>query len=372
MGTDWKPARDDSDGRSTWERLYRLKSGADMQEHRRRRQGLKGTQPQEHTRMRIAIADITVGDRRRQALGDINALARSLKRYGQLHPIGVTADRHLIWGKRRLEAAKRLGWTHIEATDFGPQSEAEQRELELEENEQRKDLTAEERSRRLVRRAVIAGAVLAAQNRNQPDNGVSSDSEETPKHPGGRPRKGQVPIKDVADYVGVSLGSLSAAQTHVAVVDRHPELSAASQDEALAVASALKKYPALEEADVPLQQTPVLAAELDVLSDEQRAARLAAIVQNGAAPAPTANGTQTDTSAPTRPPKEAPPAVLKRWLAGLAAAQNWSRATTKSGAGAVTKWWVDATCAAYVGQVRGLAAELLAMADALEQAKREG
>jgi ParB-like chromosome segregation protein Spo0J len=50
----------------------------------------------------MAIADIKVGKRHRRDLGDIAALAESIKAVGLLHPIVVQPDGKLIAGARRL------------------------------------------------------------------------------------------------------------------------------------------------------------------------------------------------------------------------------------------------------------------------------
>jgi len=80
----------------------------------------------------------------RKELRDIDQLAESLNRFGQLHPIVITRRKVLISGRRRLEAAKTLGWTNIEATVLGRSDAAQRLELELEENVQRVPLGRDE------------------------------------------------------------------------------------------------------------------------------------------------------------------------------------------------------------------------------------
>lgn len=63
----------------------------------------------------VAIAEISVIDRHRTNLGDLDSLAKSMKELGQLQPIVVTTELRLVAGGRRLEAAKSLGWTEIDA-----------------------------------------------------------------------------------------------------------------------------------------------------------------------------------------------------------------------------------------------------------------
>jgi ParB family chromosome partitioning protein len=62
-------------------------------------------------RLDVAVDSIVVGDRHRQDLGDIDALAASIQRIGLLQPITVTPDMVLVCGYRRLVAIQRLGWT---------------------------------------------------------------------------------------------------------------------------------------------------------------------------------------------------------------------------------------------------------------------
>jgi ParB family chromosome partitioning protein len=62
-------------------------------------------------RLDVAVDSIAVGDRHRHDLGDIDALAASIERFGLLQPITVTPDMLLVCGYRRLVAIQRLGWT---------------------------------------------------------------------------------------------------------------------------------------------------------------------------------------------------------------------------------------------------------------------
>lgn len=88
--------------------------------------------------MKVKISDIKVKKRVRQELEDVNALSDSLKKYGQIEPIVLTQKYKLIAGQRRLEAAKKLGWTEIEAHILDVEDKADLLELEIEENLQRK------------------------------------------------------------------------------------------------------------------------------------------------------------------------------------------------------------------------------------------
>lgn len=80
----------------------------------------------------------------RGATGDMKGLAESLKRFGQLVPIILSKDGDLIAGFRRLTAAKTLGWTMIDAVAQGEIPLLLQREIELEENIQREQMSWKE------------------------------------------------------------------------------------------------------------------------------------------------------------------------------------------------------------------------------------
>jgi len=94
--------------------------------------------------MQVPIKDIVVRKRIRKDMGDIEGLAESLKRYGQISPIVISKKNVLIAGGRRLEAAKHLGWRTINAVISESTDELERLELEVEENVQRRDFSMDE------------------------------------------------------------------------------------------------------------------------------------------------------------------------------------------------------------------------------------
>jgi N6-adenosine-specific RNA methylase IME4 len=102
---------------------------------------VKSSKPRPIRPDRRAIAAISVGVRHRRDLGDIDALAASIGDIGLLHPIVITPDATLIAGARRLEACKRLGWTHIPVTVVGLDNIVRG---EFAENNVRKDFTLSE------------------------------------------------------------------------------------------------------------------------------------------------------------------------------------------------------------------------------------
>ncbi|MGK2855270.1 MAG: ParB N-terminal domain-containing protein [Microbacteriaceae bacterium] len=66
-----------------------------------------------HIELERSLVSIVVGQRHRRDAGDLAPLMDSMQRVGLLQPVTITPDGFLICGYRRLEAAKRLGWTTL-------------------------------------------------------------------------------------------------------------------------------------------------------------------------------------------------------------------------------------------------------------------
>jgi ParB family chromosome partitioning protein len=94
--------------------------------------------------MQVPIEDIIVKKRIRKDMGNIPALAESMRRLGQISPISITKKNHLVAGARRLEAAKLLGWRTINAIIVDLPNDVVKLEYEIEENMHRQDFSAEE------------------------------------------------------------------------------------------------------------------------------------------------------------------------------------------------------------------------------------
>lgn len=91
----------------------------------------------------IRIADIEIGTRHRRDHGNLSDLAGSIKSEGLLQPIGITSDRVLVFGERRLRACRDiLRWETIPARIVNVSSIAAG---EFHENEIRKNFTPSER-----------------------------------------------------------------------------------------------------------------------------------------------------------------------------------------------------------------------------------
>lgn len=206
---------------------------------------------------KVKIADIKVGVRRREDMGDVQGLADSLEKYGLIHPVVIDDEWNLVAGGRRMAAATLLGWKEIEVRLTGELSDNELRALELEENIRRKDLTEYEKSRNLVELAEIKAEELK-------QNSFPSPSDEKVGH---RPSKPDSRDK-VAQELGVSTGSLTEAHQHVAAIKNHPELKDLPKKEAIKRAKILdnpnKKQEFIEKAKEIAQKAKDKAEELGI------------------------------------------------------------------------------------------------------------
>jgi hypothetical protein len=139
------------------------------------------------------ISDIIIGDRIRKTINEdaILSLMESIKD-GGLHEVPTVREVgdavHLVTGRHRLIACRKLGWTEIDCRLFRG-SETEARMWEIDENLRRSELTALEKAEHLdeYRKLVLlkrdasarGNAQLAHSNRGgKPDRGHSQTAKE--------------------------------------------------------------------------------------------------------------------------------------------------------------------------------------------------
>ena len=189
------------------------------------------------------IKDIKVGSRIRKEYGDVETMAASLKRYGQLQPIIIDDSGTLVAGGRRLEAAKQLGWDTIKASQWGTLDEVQKRELELEENIRRKELTWVEEVR----------ALLELYNLRQERYG----------RPGDRFTQGEgYGVAAASDELDRSIGSISMDLQLARALDEFPALAGEKTKSA-----ALKRY--VRERKTQLRTEQARRTHLDAPSESQ-------------------------------------------------------------------------------------------------------
>ena len=97
--------------------------------------------------MELNTDEIIVQSRIRQNKGWLDSLERSIQQVGVLQPIGITPDKHLIFGGRRLQACKNVGLKTIPVRvfDIAADDPISALRMEREENEHRMDLTPSEK-----------------------------------------------------------------------------------------------------------------------------------------------------------------------------------------------------------------------------------
>lgn len=95
--------------------------------------------------MLIDIEKVSVGDRIRKDMGDLKELSDDIAKNGLINPPVVTPDFELIAGERRLEAMKKLGYKQIEVRVMKVEDAEHKLNLEINENENRKDFNKSER-----------------------------------------------------------------------------------------------------------------------------------------------------------------------------------------------------------------------------------
>ena len=153
-------------------------------------------------------------------------MASSLSEVGLINPITLNKDLRLITGYHRLEAAKTLGWEHIDARVM-PLNDLEAELLEIDENLRRYDLTAWEQSQHIERREALL------KKRGQRD--TPGGNRKSPSH--GETVKPKT-AKDLAGEVGMSRAT-------------YQRRSKVGRDIAEATADILNSITDLEACDLP-------------------------------------------------------------------------------------------------------------------------
>jgi ParB/RepB/Spo0J family partition protein len=92
----------------------------------------------------VPVSQIIVEDRQRKQYEDIEELAQSITKHGLLNPLTIDDNNRLLAGGRRLTALLLLGRTDIPCIRKNNISLLQAKEIELEENLQRSDLTWQE------------------------------------------------------------------------------------------------------------------------------------------------------------------------------------------------------------------------------------
>jgi ParB-like chromosome segregation protein Spo0J len=160
--------------------------------------------------VKVPIDQIRIAGRYRRNLGDLAPLVSSVQAVGLLQPVVVDSENRLIAGQRRIEAAKMLGWTEIEAVVAADLNDALRLLVaQRDENTCRKDFTPSE--------AVALGTDLETEERK---------AAKVRKHTRGS-RGGKLPPPKTRDRVATAVGmrakTYEKAKAVVAAAQEDPE-----------------------------------------------------------------------------------------------------------------------------------------------------
>lgn len=122
------------------------------------------------TGMMVDIEKIIVRDRIRKDFGNIQELANDIQENGLINPPVVNKEYELLAGERRLRACKSLGWKQIEVRMMDTRDAEHELNVEISENENRKEFSKSERvdyMKRLFRIEQAKSREISDQNLKQ-------------------------------------------------------------------------------------------------------------------------------------------------------------------------------------------------------------
>jgi hypothetical protein len=178
----------------------------------------------------VRTSSVVIDGRHRKDMGDLEALADSIREVGLLQPIGITKDKRLVFGERRFRVFRDiLNRKEVPAVIVDLDSIVAG---EYAENEIRKDFTLSERDS--IRRAIEREEKEKAKERQ----GTRTDRGKNIVHNSARSKDGK---SRTAAAKRAGLGSHDTASKVAKVVDKGtPELVAAMDTGALSVNAAAK------------------------------------------------------------------------------------------------------------------------------------
>lgn len=164
---------------------------------------------------KIAIKDIRIGNRQRKEYHNIEEMTKSLARHGLIQPVVLDQNNGLIAGGRRLAGAVNLGWTEIDYTTREALDDISRKELELEENLQRENLTWVEEVR------AVRDLYELRKARYEADGGRGGDIAQVMGLAGGKGYS----MQDAAMELDKSKGSVVADINLARALDEFPEIA---------------------------------------------------------------------------------------------------------------------------------------------------
>ena len=157
--------------------------------------------------MLVEISKIVVGDRIREDFGDIKELADDIKRNGLINPPTINKEYRLLAGERRLRACKSLGWTQIEVHMLDTRDAAHDLDVEMSENNMRRNFTGSELAKGIRRQMAI-----------------ESERARERMAEGGRGGNVSTPSSKARDKAGEAFGISGKQAEKVVFVDEHRDM----------------------------------------------------------------------------------------------------------------------------------------------------
>jgi hypothetical protein len=165
----------------------------------------------------LPLAEIVVKGRARKDMGDLDALAASIRKHGLLCPIAVNSRKELVAGGRRLAAVRKLGWQRIPVQFVASADEAALAlEAERDENVCREPLKPSELVEIGKRIQALEGPKAEARMLSG-DGGQLSGCGNLPQGPAGKVRD------KVAEAVGVSPRTWDKMEAVAEAAEEEPE-----------------------------------------------------------------------------------------------------------------------------------------------------
>jgi ParB family chromosome partitioning protein len=174
--------------------------------------------------MMLHLEQIGVGRRHRTDMGDIAALAESIRDIGLLHPLVIDPHCQLVAGARRLGAVRELGWTHVPVRMVDSLHDALLAlRAEQDENTCRKEFPPSE--------AVRIGQTLEELEKAQAKERQKAGGRAGGKGSGKLPEAQTGDVRDkVAEAVGMSGRTFEKAKAVVQAAERDPALGAVVEE----------------------------------------------------------------------------------------------------------------------------------------------
>ena len=126
----------------------------------------------------VDISKIIIKDRIRKDFGNIQELADDIKTNGLINPPVINKNYELLAGERRLRACKALGWQQIEVRMMDTRDAEHELNVEISENDARKDFTKSERVDYMKRLLRIEAAKAEERMKNPSQNSDEGRADE--------------------------------------------------------------------------------------------------------------------------------------------------------------------------------------------------